>query len=73
MKTDYTQSAFRIFMSYVAKQKKLFAIDMFCAFFASVIDLVFPIISRKSMTTFLPEKMYRGDMCGMILRMNSVW
>ena len=60
MKTDFTRSAFRIFMSYVAKQKKLFAIDMFCAFFASVIDLVFPIISRKSMTTFLPEKMYRA-------------
>ncbi len=59
-KIDYLQSPFRIFMRYIAGQKKLFVIDMSCAVLVAVIDLVFPYVSRASMHTLLPEKLYRA-------------
>ena len=57
-KIDYSQTPFRIFMQYIAGQKKLFFIDMSCAVLVAVIDLVFPYVSRKSMYTLLPGKLY---------------
>ena len=48
----------RIFLGYVAKQKKLFWIDMSCALLVSVIDLVFPIVSRDAMRSMLPQRQY---------------
>ena len=45
-------------MSYIAGHKKLFVIDMICAVIVSVIDLVFPYISRISMQNLLPTKMF---------------
>ena len=45
-------------MSYIEGHKKLFIIDMICAVLVSVIDLVFPYISRISMQTMLPKKMF---------------
>ena len=56
---DYTKSPFKIFVSYIMGQKKLFALDMACAALVSAIDLVFPYISKNSMETYLPQSMYR--------------
>ena len=37
---------------------RLFLMDMACATLASIIDLTFPYVSRLSMTTLLPEKLF---------------
>ena len=58
MQKDFTKSPLSIFLSYIAGHKKLFVIDMICSVIASVIDLVFPFISRLSMQTLLPKKMF---------------
>ena len=52
------QAPLRIFLGYIAKQKKLFWIDMCCALLVSVIDLVFPIVSRGAMRDMLPQRQY---------------
>ena len=59
MKKNYNDKPIKVFMSYIAGQKKLFAIDMVCAVLVSVIDLVFPYVSRQSMKTLLPQNLYR--------------
>lgn len=58
MKKDYTQKPMKIFMSYIAGHKKLFAVDMSCALLVSVIDLIFPYVSRTSMNRLLPGKLF---------------
>ena len=58
MKKDYTQKPLKIFMAYIAGHKNLFALDMSCALLVSVIDLVFPYVSRTSMNRLLPGKLF---------------
>ena len=58
MKKDYTQKPLKIFMSYIAGHKKLFALDMCCALLVSIIDLVFPYVSRTSMNRLLPGNLF---------------
>ncbi len=57
---NYNDKPLKIFMSYLAGQKKLFAIDMGCAVLVSLIDLAFPFVSRMSMSTLLPNKMFEA-------------
>ena len=57
---DYqTRSPLRIFLSYFKPHRRLFALDMTCAFLISLIDLAFPLVSRQAMYTWLPEKQFR--------------
>ena len=56
---DYNQKPLKIFISYIARHKKLFAIDMTCSVAVAIIDLVFPYVSRNAMNTYLPEKLFR--------------
>ena len=57
---DYqTRSPLRIFLSYFKPHRKLFALDMTCAFLIALIDLAFPLVSRQAMYTWLPEKQFR--------------
>lgn len=58
MAKNFNNKPFKIFMSYVAGHKGLFALDMTCALLVSVIDLVFPYVSRVSMNRLLPQKLY---------------
>lgn len=46
------------FFAYFKPHMGLFLMDMACATLASIIDLVFPYVSRMSMTTLLPEKLF---------------
>ncbi len=55
MKKDFKRHGLKIFAGYYGPHIKLFAIDMLCAIVVSVIDLVFPYISRESMQTLLPQ------------------
>ena len=54
-----TRSPMRIFLSYFRPHRGLFLLDMTCAFFISLVDLAFPLISRRAMYTWLPEKQFR--------------
>ena len=55
---DYHDKPLMIFIRYIARHRKLFAIDMVCAFAVSIIDLVFPYVSRQSMRELLPQKLF---------------
>ena len=57
---DYqTRSPLRIFLSYFKPHRRLFSLDMTCAFLIALIDLAFPLVSRQAMYTWLPEKQFR--------------
>lgn len=58
MKRDFKDKPLKIFMGYIAGHKKLFALDMGCALLVSLIDLVFPYVSRISMNRLLPERLF---------------
>ena len=46
---DYrTRSPLRIFLSYFKPHRRLFALDMTCAFLIACIDLAFPLVSRAA-------------------------
>ena len=58
MKKNHNDNPFKIFISYITGHKDLFAIDMACAIIVSVIDMVFPYISRMSMNRLLPQGLF---------------
>ena len=55
---NYNDKPLKIFLAYIAGHKNLFIIDMACAVTVSLIDLVFPYVSRLSMTSLLPERLF---------------
>lgn len=57
-KRDFNGSVFSIFLSYFEPHKKLFLIDMTCAFLVATIDVLFPLVNRYAMYDLLPENMY---------------
>ncbi|MBR4172756.1 MAG: ABC transporter ATP-binding protein, partial [Clostridia bacterium] len=50
---------FKRFLSYYTPYKKIFVLDMLASFFVSVIGVVYPIVTRRMLNLFIPEKMYR--------------
>ncbi|MCQ2421001.1 MAG: ABC transporter ATP-binding protein/permease [Clostridia bacterium] len=57
---DYREKGMlSVFLSFFRPHRKLFALDMFCAFLVSAIDLAYPIISRKAMQEMLPNQAYK--------------
>ena len=56
---NFNQSLFRIFLSYFPAHRKLFVLDMTCAFIMAAVDVAFPLVSRYVMYDLLPEKLYR--------------
>ncbi|MDD7602013.1 MAG: ABC transporter ATP-binding protein [Firmicutes bacterium] len=57
-KRDYHKPILSIFLSYFGPHKKLFLLDMSCAFLVAAIDVAFPLVSRYCMYELLPEKIY---------------
>ena len=55
---NYQDRPLKLFIQYIGHHKKLFAIDMVCALAVAVIDLVFPYVSRQSMYSLLPRKLF---------------
>lgn len=49
----------RVFLSYFKPHRRLFAVDMTCAFLIALIDLAFPLISRIAMYQWLPYHLYK--------------
>ena len=48
-----------IFLSFFKPHRGLFYLDMVCALFVALVDLTYPILSRKAINTFLPALQYR--------------
>lgn len=51
-------SPLRIFLSYFGNHKRLFAVDMGCALCISLIDLSFPLVTRKALYDLLPQEKF---------------
>ena len=51
-------SVMRIFLSYFGPHKKLFILDMCCAFVVALVDLLYPLVSRAAMYDMLPNRAY---------------
>ncbi|MCD7948442.1 MAG: ABC transporter ATP-binding protein/permease [Oscillospiraceae bacterium] len=47
-----------IFVSYYRPHMRLFLLDMVCALCIALVDLAFPYVSRRSMQTLLPDRLY---------------
>ena len=46
---------FKKFISYYKPHKRLFAIDLVCAFLVAMIDLAYPMFARQVLNNYLPE------------------
>ncbi len=57
-KTGRTRSLLGRFLSYFKNHRKLFFLDISCAFMIALIDLAFPLISRTAMYHWLPERKF---------------
>ncbi len=65
---DYQKkSPIVIFLSYFARHKRLFALDILCAVGIAAIDLLFPLVTRSALYDMLPEKMYQTFFTVMVL------
>ena len=53
------KSPLRIFLSYFAAHKGLFALDITCAVLMAAIDLSFPLVTRQALYDYLPGGKYR--------------
>ena len=49
----------KIFLTYFKPHKKLFILDMCCAFLVAAVDLTYPLVSRHAMNHMLPNKEFR--------------
>ncbi len=57
---DYQKkSPLMIFLSYLKNHKGLFAIDVLSAVGIALIDLMFPLVTRTALYTWLPDQLYR--------------
>ena len=52
------KSTLSVFLSFFRPHRKLFALDMLCAFAVAAVDLLYPLVSRKAMYDLLPDKAY---------------
>ncbi|HIU88007.1 MAG TPA: ABC transporter ATP-binding protein [Candidatus Avilachnospira avistercoris] len=52
------KSGISIFFSYFRPHRKIFMLDMLCAFCISMIDLMFPFVSRLCLNTLIPENVW---------------
>lgn len=60
MNKNYDQPKLAIFASYIKPHKKAFVIDMTLSVGVAIVDLVFPYVSRWSMRSLLPDRLFRA-------------
>ena len=59
MKKDFSRNKYSVFASYIWPHRKAFAADMALSLAIALIDLVFPLVSRKAMQQLLPAQLFR--------------
>lgn len=55
----YNSKPLKVFFSYYKPHWKIFALDMFCAIMISLIDITFPMISKFTIDSLLPNKNFK--------------
>ena len=60
MERDYSKHPLGLFLSFYKSHRLLFAVDIVCSIMIAGIDLIFPLVSKKSMQVLLPDKMFRA-------------
>ncbi len=53
------KSPLRIFLSYFARHKKLFLVDVLCSMLIAGVDLLFPLVTRNALYEMLPNNLFR--------------
>lgn len=66
-KKDFNRSIFSVFISYFGAHRRLFILDMLCAFAVAAVDVAFPLVSRYAMYELLPGKLYQTFFTLMII------
>lgn len=57
---DYRRkSPLAIFFHYFGNHRRLFAIDLSCAVGIAAIDMAFPLVTRRALYNYLPNRLYR--------------
>ena len=56
----YNSKPLKVFFSYYKPHWKIFALDMFCAIMISLIDITFPMISKFTIDSLLPNKNFKA-------------
>lgn len=49
---------FKTLIGYFKPHKKIFILDMCCAFFIAAVDLIFPIVTRRALYELIPDHRY---------------
>ena len=57
---NYNRSKLSVFASYIRPHGREFLQDMLLSMAIALVDLVFPFVSRQTMQTLLPRRMYRA-------------
>jgi len=57
---NYHDKPLKIFFSYYKPHLKIFIADMFCAFIIALIDIAFPMFTRYSLNTLIPNYQLRN-------------
>ena len=47
------------FMSYYKPHMRIFILDMLASLFVALIGIVYPIVTRKMLNDFIPNRQYR--------------
>ena len=55
----YNSNPLKIFFSYYKPHWKIFALDLFCAMMISLIDIAFPMISKFTIDSLLPNRNFK--------------
>ena len=59
-KIDYNKSRLSVFAAYIRPHGKAFAIDMGLSVAVAAVDLIFPLVSRRSMQVLLPQGLFHA-------------
>lgn len=58
------KSLLKRFIAYYKPHKKLFAIDMICAFIISVFNLIYPFVTKEIINNYVPNKLINALLVG---------
>ena len=67
-----TRGNLRAFARYYVPHRRLFLLDMACALIVALVDLMFPVVTRTVLDTYLPAQMY-GAFFGIIALMGGAY
>ena len=71
IKKNYNRNKYLIFASYIRPHGRAFAADMLLSLAIALIDLIFPLVSRRAMQKLLPAQMFRAFFVVMLIMLTA--